>query len=411
MFVRNLRNYFAGYEKPAKENATRSDLRDPRYTCREFVEDALVNTSPGMLGRVFNEFPLMHPLSPTLSFKWLKKFDLLVTSMRLSEERGEITIVIDSKAEEQTQIWVKELLAIACHELLDDDGKLKQEIVDKLALQPVMNAWKNTANIAEIEKQIIYSYCVQLLLGAVQLQWIYQKSSDFAAHNGDPLMAGQAVRYIEKLLIDDKTKTWTSLFQKQIEIFEESKTELEKCIAKLKRTPNDKLSEVIQRMSQETQTFIVEAGKTTPAIWKKQIELWIGVMHYFKMQNDLTRVQLIHAMLSSVRDVLVYEILHRSDVNNLNKIEKYQLSDDMLGKYSECDLFLNSPEIIELQDVQSDAYSETFSRVLSSSARFIFAFPKSIFYYAGFYQPAARRIETVEPDVAPVAKRSGVSVK
>ncbi len=403
MFIRNLQKYFAGYKKPARETATRDELRDPRFTCREFVEDALVKEAPGMLGRVFNEFPLLHPIPPALSFKWLTQFDLLIKSMRLTEKQGDITIAVDAKAEEQTQIWLKEVLATACHELLDDDGKLKQEIVDKLELEPVIKAWKNTPQFAQIERQVVYSFCVQLLLGAVQLLWLKKMFPDYVENNGDPRMTGQAVRYIEKSLIDDSTKAWTPFFLKQFELFEESKTVLEKCIAKLRKTPNDELNETIQKMSQESQ-IIVDAGKTNPVIWKEQVELWIDIMYYFKLRDDLVRVQLIHAMLSTVKDVLMYEILHRSD----SAIEKYQLSDDILNKYSECDLFINAPELIESQNDLPAAQLDTLSNILSVSSRFLFAIPQSIFYYAGFYQPATCKVEAIEMDVAPAVKRRSV---
>ncbi len=422
-----IRSYFADYKKPIKGKATRSELRDPRFTCLEFVDIALTQESTSMLGRVFNEFPVKHveyvngiahelyPISPAISAVWVNQFDTAINAIVVNDIEGEITIALNLIAQQQIQVWVEEMIAHACHELLDDDGKLKQEIIDTLNLQKVLDAWKNeTKRLADVELQILYSYCVQLLLGTVTLQWQEKMLHPLTQNMCDPLLAGQLMRYIEQLFVDSKTKAWTHFYREQIELFMQSKTILKSCIAKLKKISSEELRAAINGMTEEPRTFIVDAGKATPEIWVKQIELWIDIMHYFKMQNDFERVRLINEMLSSkVMDVLEYEFLYRPDEQGVSKEEKYQLSPDMLERYMECNLFLNPFPVETRRNALPEVHPGTLNIILKTCSHFIFNFikPRSIFQYAGFYQTGSCAAEAkIEMTSAPVVGKSSIKI-
>ncbi len=157
--------------------------------------------APTDLDRIFNDFPLSYegvlPVDPEKTAQRTRSFDDVI------KKTG---IPLDETVQTDLKKIASELTAEARQELFDTDGKLKSEIVTLLGLQPLIDSCQNDPNrSAEINHQILYSYCTQILFRKIREDWV----QNFGNHNVHPL--GPATRFIEKLFKKEEG-SWSDFF-------------------------------------------------------------------------------------------------------------------------------------------------------------------------------------------------------
>ena len=290
-----------------------------------FIASAISQGSTSYLGRVFNEFSPA-PINEVTVVRWGEQFKVAVKAVVIHESNGEFIVTMDEKEKAQIEIWVREMIASACEELVDDDGKLKQGIVTALGLQDLINKWKkDSSKSADIELQIVYSYCSQIIIPA-----LIDRCDD------DGFALGQLLRHVESLFVDKNTRAWTTIFREQFAAFTATKSFFEKTIATLKKTPVDELAQQIEHMVSDVKSAAVlpDIDPAHPSSFTTQIELWIDIMHYFREQADLIILRAIYDMVFlKVNDMVEYDFLVGDD--------RQSLSVQALQKYHQCCSTLN----------------------------------------------------------------------
>jgi len=198
MFAQYLKSYFTGYEFVAGQQP-----HDPRYKCLLFIANAETENVPVYLGRIFNEFPLEYqnyfPAAIEKTQEWATALDTAIKKTHIKEEKDSIVVHIEEDAQTAIKEMVFAMAAVACKELFADNGALKSEIVTTLGLQSVINKWQDDlARSTEMDYQILYSYCVQILFGKTMLTW-HQASFEKKHDDRSPALVAQ---FIEKLFAE-----------------------------------------------------------------------------------------------------------------------------------------------------------------------------------------------------------------
>jgi hypothetical protein len=341
MFIRYLESYFAEYKAPeSKELPTRAQLRDPRYTCRQFIANARAQKSINLLSRVFNQFPFAYKQHVLLDEQtvdaWVSELDTAVRAIDVQETKGELKVTLHADYQNKLAHWVAVLVNQACRELLAEDGKLKPEIVSLLDLHALIDDWKDDAeNSANIDLQIVYSYCIQILFGNVLVNWQINQLQSFLAEGGNPCVLGYLTYYISQMFAENTTQKWTPFFRTQCAAYEKSHSIFDRCILKISKTPTETLDQQLSQMLQDekSDTRIPEATSIEPSSWVRCLELWIDVMHHFKLKNEWERVRAIYHVLTAImQDMLEYEILYLTE----DDLTHYQLSVNANQKYLAC---------------------------------------------------------------------------
>ena len=319
-----------------------------RDHCFRMIKDGL--TQPALLERVFNEFPFEceeeHVIDKTTLIRWVDQYNAAINAISIQQGEDQFYVALDHTSKKAIENWISEVIRYACRELLHIDGKLKQDIVDVLGLQTIRDAWQKdqTKDVRNIELHIIYSYCIQLLFGATDNYWQKNLAHSFIENEGDPRACGMVTRHLHDLFYKDQG--WAPFYLQQVEN--------NNYVIQLQKIAEENLDAEIIRMTQEEKSplSILPLESTAPSEWAKRIELWIELMDGFRQQQNMALVRAIHQMISSkIRDTLEYDILYPLGTDNVQQIEKYQLSPHAQQQYSAASIALDLPCVITLDDV------------------------------------------------------------
>lgn len=188
---------------------------------KDCVYHATENSLIGELGRVFNEFPRQFSIgdktySAIDDLIWTRWIDtckgIVLGGTRIErdlEEPGKF--VLDEKSKKSLEQLVTDITAQGVDEILDEDGNIKQELIDFLGLQPLVDRFQELPNkLLLIKQQLLFAYCSQLVLANAVNPLNRAKSADVEKIQIIMLAA-------QCLLTDPKTVRFTSFFQKIIE--------------------------------------------------------------------------------------------------------------------------------------------------------------------------------------------------